>query len=100
MTRAFHAWAGAIPKPVCQPSVELSESEIRCAALTDSLHALELHRCRQPALTTTAAPSVIMLKIYQGLRQEPEQSEQPALSITCTYGNCPDVGVLKASACL
>ena len=56
MTRAFHAWAGVIPRPVCQPSVELSESNIRCAALADSIHALELHRSTQPALISTASP--------------------------------------------
>ena len=44
MTRAFHAWAGVIPRTVCQPSVELLESKARCAALTDSIHMLELHR--------------------------------------------------------
>ena len=61
MTRAFHAWAGIVPSAVCQPTVEFSESKARCAALADSIHALELQRFAQPALLPIATPFVIIL---------------------------------------
>ena len=89
MTRAFHAWAGVIPRTVCQPSVELSESKARCAALTDSIHTLELHRCAQPALIVAASLSVMILTFISLCRKSQNMMRAKkfpsTLSLICIY---------------